>query len=116
MKLEDFVDALYGAGWVASNDAQHNHIRKVWKQLKGEDKLLRAENELMAMRLWSALFENGPDGKRCEYYRLAAKRWEALLAVARAAAHSHKIGRVTAALCAALAHPIVQDLVKEREP
>lgn len=33
MKLEDFIDALYKAGWQATTDAQHEKIEKMWRNL-----------------------------------------------------------------------------------
>jgi len=33
MKRQEFIDALYSAGWKAPNDAQHSKIGKLWENL-----------------------------------------------------------------------------------
>lgn len=33
MKFNDFVDALYAAGWKSPNDAQHTYIEEFWRKL-----------------------------------------------------------------------------------
>ena len=33
MTLDEFIEALYKAGWRAPNDAQHQHIKELWEEL-----------------------------------------------------------------------------------
>ena len=33
MRFEDFVDALWQAGWRPMADAQHTEVRKLWEEL-----------------------------------------------------------------------------------
>lgn len=33
MRFNDFVDALFKAGWRDDCDAQHTEVRKLWKRL-----------------------------------------------------------------------------------
>jgi len=33
MTFNQFIEALYEAGWTAPNDAQHAHIRELWNDL-----------------------------------------------------------------------------------
>jgi hypothetical protein len=33
VNLETFIEALYVAGWTAPNDAQHQNIAEVWKDV-----------------------------------------------------------------------------------
>ncbi len=33
MRFQDFVDAMHKAGWRSINDAQHDGIRKLWREL-----------------------------------------------------------------------------------
>ena len=56
MKLEDFIDDLYKAGWQAVGDAQHANIEKLWRELfpcvaQLSDELQEAEGELEQIRI-----------------------------------------------------------------
>lgn len=33
MRFDDFVEALYTAGWLSTGDAQHTRIKELWKTL-----------------------------------------------------------------------------------
>lgn len=33
MRKQQFIDAVYDAGWRANHDAQHEHIEKLWAKL-----------------------------------------------------------------------------------
>jgi hypothetical protein len=33
MRSQQFIEALYEAGWLAVHDAQHNNITELWKKL-----------------------------------------------------------------------------------
>jgi len=34
MTFDEFIEALYQAGWIALMDAQHNNIVKLWEELR----------------------------------------------------------------------------------
>ena len=36
MTFQEFVEALYKAGWNDPNDAQHTEIKKLWDELVAE--------------------------------------------------------------------------------
>jgi hypothetical protein len=33
MRFQEFIDKLYGAGWIPRNDAQHDNALKLWEEL-----------------------------------------------------------------------------------
>ena len=56
MKLEDFIEELYKAGWQSVADAQHTKIERLWRDMfpcvaKLSDELLDAESELEKIRI-----------------------------------------------------------------
>ena len=44
MKKQEFIDALYEAGWASPCDAQHENIIKLWRKMHPE--LAQLEDEM----------------------------------------------------------------------
>ena len=53
MKFDDFVNALYDAGWKSPCDAQHLRIKELWRKLWPVIADLEAENNIMDSTLVS---------------------------------------------------------------
>ena len=53
MKFDDFVNALYDAGWGSSSDAQHSRIKELWRKLWPVIADLEEENNVMDSTLMS---------------------------------------------------------------
>ncbi len=55
MRLENFIDALYKAGWESSHDGQHDNIEALWRKLfpstaELHDELIEADEHVKELQ------------------------------------------------------------------
>lgn len=74
MRKQQFIDAVYAAGWKSDNDAQHRGISKVWEQLFPSLADLEKEvKEMIESAHMAGQSDAGVDPSYCDAFNYASK-------------------------------------------